>query len=606
MRRKRVSAAVAIGAAAALALAACSPGGSDDKKDTKPKSSSSATGADGATQIDGSGRFDLSDFKTQEGKEIKVSVGGTEFGGYNTNTPNTYDTYSTAVSDLYLTSFQYYGTDGKVHQNKDLGSYKKVSDDPLTVEYTINDDAKWSDGTPITVKDAILAWGAQNGELVGADEAPVFNNVSGDLVGQVPKGPEGDPNGKTFKVTFNDPDPDWELQTWLDFPFHVVQEQSGLSEEDFIKALQDQDGEKLAKAGKFWSTGWNVGKGKLPDAKLMPSSGPFILDTVQSGQSVTVKANPDYYGEPAGVEKIVFRFVDPGAMVQGLQNGDLDVMSPQPTVDTVKQLEALGDQVKIYEGASYTWEHVDFNFAGTSVFKDSPELRKAFALCIPRQQIVDNLIKPLNPDATVLNTREFLNGQDRYEDVLKNTYDGEYDEVDIEKSKELIKEAGKSGKVKVRIGYNSPNPRRADEVQLIKASCDQAGFDVVDDSDANFGGDGGKQSQSDYDAYLFAWAGSGQKTSGANIYSTGKPQNFGKYSNKKVDEAYKVIQSTLDMDEHQKQTEIVEKELWNDMFGIPIFQHPTIDAAGAKIENVAHTLTQSGITWNADQWQVAE
>lgn len=44
-----------------------------------------------------------------------------------------------------------------------------------------------------------------------------------------------------------------------------------------------------------------------------------------------------------------------------------------------------------------TWEHVDFNFAGTSVFKDDADLRKAFAMCIPREQIVEQLIKPLNP-----------------------------------------------------------------------------------------------------------------------------------------------------------------------------------------------------------------
>ncbi|MGO3153858.1 MAG: ABC transporter family substrate-binding protein [Galactobacter sp.] len=608
MRRKRVSAAVAIGAAAALALAACSPGGSNDKKDSKSdSSSSSAAGADGAKQIDGDGRFDLGDVKTQEGKEIKVSVGSTEFGGFNAMTPLTYDTYSSSVFGQYMSGWAYFGTDGKIHPNEELGTYKKVSDDPLTIEYTISDDAKWSDGTPITVADAVLSWGSQNAALVGEDgETPVFNNVSTDLVELAPKGPEGDANGKKFSITYTDPNPDWELQTLLDFPAHVVAKQSGMSVDDLVDALRKQDAKKLAKAGDFWSNGWNPGKGKLPAEDTLVTSGPYVPESWDKGQSITLKANPNYFGAKAGVEKLVFRFVDNGAMVQGLQNGDLDVMAPQPTVDTVKQLEALGDQATIHTGDTLTWEHVDFNFAGTSVFKDSADLRKAFALCIPRQQIVDNLIKPLNEDAEVLNTRDTLPGQEGYEEILKDTYNGEYDEVDIEKSKELIKKAGKSGKVTVRLGFNGPNPRRSDEVQLIKASCDKAGFDVKDVSSEDFGQPGGPVEKNDYDAYLFAWAGSGQIASGANIYGNGQPQNFGKYESDTVNAAFNKIKRTLDMDEHIKQEKIAEKALWDDMFGIPIFLHPGVDASSSKIENVKHTMTQDGITWNAFQWQIAE
>jgi hypothetical protein len=31
-----------------------------------------------------------------------------------------------------------------------------------------------------------------------------------------------------------------------------------------------------------------------------------------------------------------------------------------------------------------------------------------------------------------------------------------------------------------------------------------------------------------------------------------------------------------------------------------------VDASASNIENVKHTMTQDGITWNAFQWQVAE
>ncbi len=611
MRLKRIPLAVAAGAVAALALASCAPGGpstpSSSGSASGSASASGSTGTEQAAQIDGSGKLDLKDIQTQDG-ELKVSIGGTEFGGYNTLTPATYDTYSNSIAALYSSGFFYFGTDGKVIPNETLGTAEVVSDSPLQIKYTINKDAVWSDGTPITVADAVLAWGSQNATLLGADgKTPLFNNVSGDLVGLVPKGPEGDVDGKEFTVTYKDPNLDWKLQTFMAQPAHVVAKQAGMSIEDLVSALRAQDKDKLAKAAAFWSTGWNKGAGQLPAADLNVSAGPYILDSWQKGQSVTLVPNEKYWGPKPGVSKLTFRFVDPSAMVQALQNKDLDVMSPQPTLDTLKQLEALGASVNIIKGNTMTWEHVDFNFAGTSVFKDDADLRKAFAMCIPREQIVEQLIKPLNPEAQVLNSRVSFPGDELYEKVTKDAYPADlYDKVNIEESKKLVDASSAkktNGKVTVRIGYNTPNPRRANEVQLIKASCDQAGFDVKDIASETFSGEGGPVTKNDYDAFLFAWAGSGQLTSDANIYTTGSGQNFGKYSNKTVDENLKVVQTTMDLEKHSQALVNTEKELWNDMFGIPIFQHPGIDAAGADVTNVIHTNTQDGITWNAEQWQ---
>ena len=150
MRLKRISMAVAATAAASLALTACSPGGSNDKKDNGDKKGGESQSVGDAKQFEGSGRFELSDVETQN-KEIKITVGSIEYGGYNGLTPDTYSTYTSAVADTYMPGFRYYGTDGKVYQNKDMGSYKLISEDPMKVEYTIHEDAVWSDGTPITL-----------------------------------------------------------------------------------------------------------------------------------------------------------------------------------------------------------------------------------------------------------------------------------------------------------------------------------------------------------------------------------------------------------------------------------------------------------------------
>src|SRR5690625_6320715 len=69
-------------------------------------------------------------------------------------------------------------------------------------------------------------------------------------------------------------------------------------------------------------------------------------------------------------------------------------------------------------------------------------VREAFAMCMPRQQIVDNLIAPINPDAVVMNAREVFPFQDNYDEVVSESYDGRYDEVDIEGANEKLEEDG--------------------------------------------------------------------------------------------------------------------------------------------------------------------
>ncbi|KSU66453.1 ABC transporter family substrate-binding protein [Arthrobacter sp. NIO-1057] len=599
MRFQRVSKAVVVGAAMALALSACAPGGSDSSSEA-----SKSTESNGGAEVTNSGLADLGDVTTKD-DTIKVTVGAPEFISYNGFTPQTYSTYNSAITDRMFAGFYYMGTDGTIYPNKELGSYEKVSDDPLTIKYTINENAKWSDGTPITVADSVFAWATQNLNLNSGDkDKPLFNSVSTDLGDTVPKGPEGAADGKEFTVTFKDPDPDWQLQTWMLHPAHVVAKKGGLSTDELVQAIRDGDSKKLEKAAKFWNEGWMTKPGTLPDEADVPVSGPYKLESWKAGESVTLTANENYYGTAPATKNLNFRFLADTGMVQALQNKDVDVIAPQPTVDTLAQLEGLGKAVSIQQGDTLTWEHLDFNFAEGNEMNNL-ELRKAFAMCVPRQEIVDNLVKPLNPEATVMNAREVFPFQDNYQEVVDASYDGRYDQVDIDGAKKILEEQDAVG-TEIRIGYSAPNERRTNEVAAIKSSCDKAGFKVKDAGDAKFFAPGGTQERGDYEVALFAWAGSGQITSGQNIYSTGKPQNYGKYSNEAVDEAWTKLATSLDPAVHAEQTKVIEKLLWDDLYGIPLFAHPGLSASGSDIQNVRHTATQSGIVWNAEQWLRAE
>lgn len=580
MRLRRIYAGVAAAAALGLALTACAPADTGDGGDDAGTASQS----------------------------ISATVGPVDFTSYNGFASASYNTYNSAIVDLLKVGFVYYGPDGSIVPNEDLGSFELVSEDPMVVEFTISDDAVWSDGTPITVADAILAWGIQNPNLsTEVDEdgnpVPLFDSVSQDLGNTVPAGPQGDPSGKTFTMEFAAPDPDWQIQTYLLDPAHVVAEQAGMTVEELTEAILSGDSEALAPAAEFWNNGWTTEPGTLPDTALIPSSGPYILDSWSATQSVTLKANPEYYGEQLAPQndELVFRFIDQASMPQALQNGDVDVIAPQPTVDTINQLEEMGDAVSVYTGPTLTWEHLDLNQREGAIFSNA-ELRKAFAMCVPRQLIVDNLIKPLDPEAEVMNSREVFPFQENYDEVVAASYDGRYDEVDIEGAKAIVEAEGATG-TEVTIKYTAGNQRRADEVAMIKSSCDEAGFNIVDGATEDFSADA---AAGNFDVALFAWAGSGQITSGQNIYASGKPQNWVGYSNPEVDAAWDTLASSLDPEVHLEQTKIIEKHLWDDLYSIPLFAHPGVDAASSDIANVEHTTTQSGVTWNAYAWNRAE
>ena len=615
MKYTKLSAAAALAAGSALILSACAPGGGNAGDSSSNSASGASQGGDSGAgnviegdkgqkltaEASGPELADLGDVETQDGS-IAYSVGADDFLSYNGLQSNTYTTYNSAVADRMFSSFWYFGTDGSIIPDKDFGTYEKTSDDPLTVKYTISDDAKWSDGTPVTAGDFIVHWAANN-DTVKAEgsETPLFDSISFEQGKYIPEAPEGEADGKEFTVTYPEPYADWEILISTALPAHIVAKEAGMSFEELVTAAKEKDVEALTPAAEFWNDGWDFSPGELPDASLVPSMGPYKFKDGgwQAGQSITLEANPEYWGTPAATKELVLRFADPKTHVQALQNGDLDVIEPQATVDTLQQLEGLGEDVNVQTGDQLTWEHVDYNRGEGSVFADSPELREAFALCLPRQQIVDNLIKPIYADAQVMNLREVFPFQDKYQEVVDEAYPKEMDEPNIEKAKELVEKSGVS-KPTVRLGYQAGNQRRTETVALIKSSCDQAGFDVQDANSPVFFKE--VMPAGDYDAALFAWAGSGQKASGANIYQSDGAQNQQSYNNPEVDAAWDKLATSLDENEQLEQVKTIEKLLWEDFQAIPLYAHPGLVGHKADVANVRDTAAQSGALWNVEQW----
>lgn len=540
---------------------------------------------------------------------------------------------------IYLTNdaFTYYDTDLNLVANKGFGTYEKVSDGPTVMKLTLAETAKWSDGTPVSAADIMLAWGAQSTLFnnLSDDEAAKMQNEDGTLkksadgkvyfdsaatgMDLITKQEVGDDN-KSVTFTFSKDYADWDkiLGGMVGLPAHIVGKRA-LGESDptkaaeaVLKAFQDKDNSALSKIANVWNSDWNFSE--LPsDADLLVCNGPYQITEFKKDQYLTVKKRADYAGEhKPSIDTITIRYnEDPMAAVQALKNDEVQIIQPQATADVLKSAQAIGDKVKVVTGDDATYEHVDLTMNNGGPFdpktyggdeEKAKKVRQAFLLCLPRAEIVEKIIKPLNSAAVTRDSYTVVPGSPSYDDTAAaNGLREAYGKVDIAKAKALLAEAGASAP-KVRLLYAQKNVRRIAEFQLIQASAKQAGFQVIDNGNPDWGkklGDG------TYDASLFGWQSSSTAvTSDQANYQTKGQNNFGGYNNPKVNELYKTLESTTDPAKQKEINIEVEKHLVEDAFGAPIFQFPNITAYSTKVEGVSSIKLSPTVFWNFWEWKV--
>jgi peptide/nickel transport system substrate-binding protein len=546
---------------------------------------------------------------------INVAISQTPT-GYNGNTAATNSVYNTYVDNLTSGGFAAFTAAGELEANPDFGTYEKISDDPLTIKYTIDEDAVWSDGVPIDYDDALLAWSALSGTTPSGTtdpesgaEADLFLASSTNGFAQTQM-IEGEPGEKEFELVFDEPYADWEamLTPGTFMPAHIAAEQGGMSADGdgaaLVEALKNKDVAALTPVAEFWNTGWNyeVDLPELPDTALLPSSGPYKLDNATDGTLTLVK-NDQYWGEErAGkTDTIVFKTVVDEEAVQALQNGDVDIIQPSsPTVDTKAALDQIGDTVKVDTGTALTFSHIDLDQRPGAVFEDL-KVRQAFNACTPRADMVEKFVKPVSPEGEVMNLREYQPGQPDYDTVLEGAPAAQGDgSADIEGAKALLAEAGKTEPVKVSLMYSAVSQLRADMVALIKDSCDKAGFEIIPQPEAEWSA---KLSQPGaWDAVLFAWAGSGLVASGQSIYVSDGEQNFGGYADEEVDRLWTEIATTTDADEVPALKTDLEQRLAETQYNVVLYPNADIIGYSSKLSGVQINPTQTGITWNAYSW----
>lgn len=525
-----------------------------------------------------------------------------EFISYNNNTAGQAAVSNSVVLNQVLRGFWYSGPNGQPQPDREFGTFERVTSNPLTVRYTFSPKAQWSDGNPIDCDDAVLAWAANSGRWPSGktdpktgDKLTAFSSIRPGAWANVepPACADGE---RSFTVTYDTVYADW----WSLFgagtilPAHIVEKESAVP--DIIAAVKADRTGTMTKVGDIYDSLWVFKRGQYK-TEVSPSAGPYQVSGWQAGQSITLTANPKWWGAAPRAAKIVIRFIAQDQQVEALRSGAVQVIDPPPTAELLTQLKDVKPPVKVSVHDSFTWEHLDFNM--DSAFR-SKDLRRAFAKCVPRQQIIDNLIAPQNPDAKILQSRFLLPFQPGY-NALVNLGGQAYNSVDVAGAKKILQARKKVG-MKVTVAYQTPNPRRKAEVDLIRDFCGQAGFKVVDGGSPAFFG--GTLERGDFDVALFAWNGSPLVTQSYATYMTNGAQNKGNYSNADVDLLLKQLYSELNPPQQLKLLAQLDTVLWADITTLPLFAFPAVLATAPNIQGVQYNPSPSDVTYNVHTWAI--
>jgi peptide/nickel transport system substrate-binding protein len=292
----------------------------------------------------------------------------------------------------------------------------------------------------------------------------------------------------------------------------------------------------------------------------------------------------------------------------------------------------LRKRIESADGARYTstlgpqWEH--FDMLSDVPGLDDFQVRKAIATAMPRQQIVDRVVKDANDEAEVLNNTMWMTNQKDYQpnwSIYPAT-------GDVAAANQILDAAGwvrgsdgvraKDGvKLAFTIGTTTGNKAREFTEQIIQEQLKKVGIkltienspDMLDTKIVGF----------DYETILFAWVGAPDPYSNNVIWLSGaipercSPRlakaeecdysglNYTKTRDPALDEILNAADREPDPVRRAALYNQADLQIaLNDVTVVPLFQKPTQLGYRNTITGVQDNPTTDGFTWNIEEWSV--
>jgi ABC-type oligopeptide transport system substrate-binding subunit len=472
---------------------------------------------------------------------------------------------STVVDDTVSFDAIHAVTEGLMGQDKDgnttnaIAKDYKVSADKKTYTFTLRDDAKWSNGDPVTANDFVYAWkriiknAGTYGYMFGSDGANIKNADQLVLKGTNATDAELNTlgvkavNDKTLTVELNAPVPFF--TDLMSFPcFYPINE-------------------KFAeKAGKKYAT--------APQYTL--SNGAFVMTKWTKGKSADFEKNDDYYNK--GVVKIKKLHMDLGIKPQSA-SANFDAKK-------IDYAEISTDLVDKYKNSK---SFVDYNDGGLGYLevnhknKDLANLniRKAISLAINRKSLCNDILKNGSTPANGFVPKGLSkapNGKD-FREVA-----GSYTDYNLKEAQAAFDQGLKElGKTNITLGllYGSDENSSDKMAEYLETNLSKLKGLKIEMKATTFKDKiNNRMPQGNFDLVITAWGPDFEDpTTFLNLMNKGNSSNYGKYDNSKYVSLMKNIQTESNVEKRYNYMLEAEKVAMEDYANIPL-----IDRGGCALK----------------------
>ncbi len=320
-------------------------------------------------------------------------------------------------------------------------------------------------------------------------------------------------------------------------------------------------------------------------------SGPYSVTDYDVDHYISYTANENYWKGAPKIDKLNFRILDSSQIYAGLQSGEIDVthhtMTAIPQED-YENIEAL-DNVDVVYGAPVTNQSV---FIQTANIPDV-RVRQALVYAIDRNQILNQLMK----------------GHGEVVDGFLSSAGPFYDETitpipyDPEKAKELLEEAGWDGSQTLRFYVNSGDGTFVNAAQVMAAQWAAVGI-KVEIQTVDLAALMTLAGTMDYDFFAVQYTYAPVDPYPDIAWLLGGEGSWTGYGNDEINAALESTQTAGSIEEMKDFYSIVDRKVQED---VPMFSAYIISAQGAVSKRLTGVNANVyGFFTNVQEWDIAE
>ncbi|MEU6858462.1 ABC transporter substrate-binding protein [Glycomyces sp. NPDC046736] len=469
-----------------------------------------------------------------------------------------------------------------------------TSESPMTVEYTLNENAQWSDGDPFDADDFTYIWYQMSGDAEKCDQdacAPASTDW-GANVASIESPSEG-----VVTMTYVDGyiDPEWEFFGLSMYPAHIA-EANGFADWKTDPAQMGGSATWFAQNAPTWSTG------------------PYTPVDAAVGDYVIYEPNENYQGSiKGGLDKLTLKVVEgTEAIITEMRQGSIDGAWPsefnQEELDKVEGDDAITTEV--YDGS--IWMHIDTNMKNE--FLADEVLRQAVFTAIDNEDFISRAYPDTEVEARKnhffsVNSEFFVDMLGQTE-PLQGSGDADAANAALEAAgyttgDTLMTPDGEAVTLNFRYGDGDPTRQLAGE--LTQASLAEIGIDVTLQAIPD-GQLGPVLSEGEFDLIIYGWSGTPAFTVAPQQYfGSDSSSNFGGYTLDGLDEAIAKVRSTTDIAEAAQFANDVAALATPAAFTLPLLDEPQsiVYNNGTLTGVTGNGNSQAGPLWNLREWAPA-